>query len=107
MIRRAERREWPDAGYRFQQEFARDDQVFLESLAREVPGKVLSDSAGLQSIFHAQGKALIPLWSPEVAFICAADFPGDAVNRLRELGYSPEEVKQFEIDKAVRVGSQG
>lgn len=100
-------REWPGAGYRFQQDFARDDQTFLDTIAQEVPGKVLSDSAGLQSIFHARGRPLAPFWSPEVAFICSADFAGDAVTRLRELGYTHLLLKraQFSVDFLGRTGA--
>ncbi len=100
-------REWPDAGYQFQREFARDDQVFMDSLAQTVPGKVLSDSAGVQGIFRAHGKQLIPFWSPEVAFVCSADFAGDAVTRLRELGYTHLLLKraQFSMDFLGRTGA--
>ncbi len=100
-------REWPDAGYQFQREFARDDQAFIDSLADFVPGKVLSDSAGLQNIFRAHGKQLTPFWSPEVAFICSVEFAGDAVTRLRELGYTHLLLKraQFSVDFLVRTGA--
>jgi hypothetical protein len=49
---------------------------------------VLSDSAGLQSLFHRHGKILMPLWSPEVGFLFTRDDPRNAAVRLRELGYS-------------------
>lgn len=99
--------EWPEAGYRIQLDFARDDQVFMDNLARYVPGKVLSDSAGVQHIFRTQGKKLIPFWSPEVAFLFSADYSGDAVTRLRELGYTHVLLKraQFSVDFLVRTGA--
>jgi hypothetical protein len=100
-------REWPDAGYQFQRDFARDDQAFMESIAQMVPGKVLSDSAGVQSIFRAWDKQLIPFWSPEVAFVSSPDFKGDAVTRLRELGYTHLLLKraQFSMDFLGRTGA--
>jgi len=100
-------REWPDAGYQFQRDFARDDQGFIDSLAQAVPGKVLSDSAGLQPIFSARGKQLVPFWSPEVAFVCSPDFTGDAVTRLRGLGYTHLLLKraQFSMDFLIRTGA--
>lgn len=96
--------EWPDAGYRIQLDFARDDQVFMDTLADYVPGKVLSDSAGLQQIFRKHGKKLVPLWSPEVRFLFAAGNRDDAVTRLRELGYTHFLMKQaqFSLDFLTR-----
>ncbi|MEJ1973233.1 MAG: hypothetical protein WDM96_12460 [Lacunisphaera sp.] len=102
-------REWPDAGYRIQLDFIRDDEAFVENIARQVSGKVLSDSAGLQPIFHEQHKKLMPLWTPEVAFLFSPDFHGDAVTRLRELGYTHFLLKraQFSVDFLVRTGALG
>lgn len=99
--------EWPEAGYRYQRDFARDDQAFLDAIAQEVTGKVLSDSAGVQPIFFAQGKQLIPFWSPEVSFLCTPDFTGDAVTRLRGLGYTHLLLKraQFSVDFLARTGA--
>ncbi len=100
-------REWPEAGYRLQLDFARDDQAFMEALARHVTGKVLSDSAGVQPVFRAEGKSLVPFWSPDVAFLFAPDFKGDAVARLRELGYTHLLLKraQFSVDFLVHEGA--
>ncbi len=100
-------REWPEAGYRIQLDFARDDQAFLENLARHVPGKVLSDSAGVQPLFQQAGRTLVPLWSPEVGFLFSPDFKGDAVTRLRELGYSHLLLKraQFTVDFLTQTGA--
>jgi hypothetical protein len=99
--------EWPDSGYLYQRDFARDDQAFLVSIARQVPGKVLSDSAGVQGLFRAQGRQLVPLWSPDAAFLCSAGFTGDAVTRLRELGYTNLLLKraQFSMDFLGRTGA--
>jgi hypothetical protein len=99
--------EWPEAGYRLQLDFLREDQTFLESVAQTVPGKVLSDSAGVQDIFRARGRQLTPFWSPETAFLFAPNFKGDAVARLRELGYTHLLLKraQFTVDFLTREGA--
>jgi len=81
-------REWPVAGYQLQRDFDRNDLPFVISVTQNVAGRVLSESAGLQHVFHAQGRELVPLWSPEVAFLFDPAFKGDAVTRLRELGFS-------------------
>lgn len=100
-------REWPDAGYRVQLDFARDDQAFLENAARKIPGKVLSDSAGVQALFRQQGRTLVPFWSPDVQFLFSPDYTGDAVARLRELGYSHLLLKraQYSVDFLKRLGA--
>jgi hypothetical protein len=100
-------REWPDAGYRIQLDFIRDDQAFIEDVVRAVPGKVLSDSAGLEPWFFAGGKSLVPLWSPDVAFLFDPAFNGNAATRLRELGYTHLLVKraQFTVDFLGRTGA--
>jgi hypothetical protein len=100
-------REWPEAGYRLQLDFIRDDQAFLDGVARVIPGKVLSDSAGLQGLFRQHGKTLVPFWSPEVAFLCSGNYSGDAVTRLRELGYSHLLLKraQYSQDFLKRMGA--
>jgi hypothetical protein len=100
-------REWSEAGYRIQLDFIRDDQAFVESVARQVPGKVLSDSAGLQPIFREHHKKLMPLWTPEVSFLFSPDYHDNAAARLRELGYSHFLVKrsQFSVDFLVGTGA--
>jgi hypothetical protein len=82
-------REWPDAGYRLQNDFARENLPFLEQAAKAVSGKTLSESAGAQRVFRAAGRELVPFWSPEVAFAFQPhDRTGDVVARLQALGYS-------------------
>ncbi|MBI2498165.1 MAG: hypothetical protein HYV75_09755 [Opitutae bacterium] len=81
-------REWPGAGYRLQRDFTRHDLPFIDTVARSVSGKVLSESAGVQHVFRAHGREFVPLWSPEVAFLFGTDYQGDAVTRLRELGFT-------------------
>jgi hypothetical protein len=81
-------REWPVAGYQLQRDFDRNDLPFITAVAQQVPGRILSESAGVQHVFHAHGREFVPIWSPEVAFLFAPDFKGDAVSRLRELGFT-------------------
>ena len=99
-------REWPAAGYQIQRDFARADRAFIESAAREVSGKVLSDAAEAQPVFLVQGKLLVPFWSPEVVFLSWPAFPGDASARLRALGYSHLLLKrtQYGLDFLGRTG---
>ena len=99
-------REWPDAGYRLQHDFGREDQAFLQGAARRISGKVLSDSAGIQALFGLEGKKLVPFWSPDVSFLFSPDSRGDAAARLRELGYTHVLLKrsQFSVDFLVKTG---
>ncbi len=80
--------EWPVAGYQLQRDFDRNDLPFITAVAGQVTGRVLSESAGVQRVFHARGRELVPLWSPEVAFLFDPKFRGDAVTRLRALGFT-------------------
>jgi hypothetical protein len=80
--------EWLQAGYQFQADFTERDEPFIQAVTRRVDGRVLSESAGVQHVFLREGKILAPLWSPDVQFLFDADFHGDAVSRLRDLGYS-------------------
>jgi hypothetical protein len=82
-------RDWPKSGYWLQDDFAREQVPFLEAAARAASGKILSESAGLQHVFNRCGKDLVPLWSPDVAFLFGPELAGaDAVSRLHALGYS-------------------
>jgi hypothetical protein len=80
--------EWLQAGYQLQADFTERDEPFIQAVTRRVDGRVLSESAGVQHVFLREGKILAPLWSPDVQFLFDADFHGDAVGRLRDLGYS-------------------
>lgn len=99
-------REWPEAGYRLQQDFQREDQAFLESVARQVSGRILSDSAGVQPLMRARGRVLVPFWSPEVAFLFSPEYRENAAARLRKLGYTHVLLKraQFTVDFLVKTG---
>ncbi len=81
-------RDWPDAGYRWQADFARENELFAAAAANRAAGRVLSESAGMQHHFQRRGKTLSPLWSPEVQFLFSSDFKGVAATRLQELGYT-------------------
>jgi hypothetical protein len=100
-------REWPQAGYRLQLDFARENEPFLAMAADRVTGRVLSESAGAQHLFQRQGKTVSPLWSPEVRFLFTPDFQGEAADRLRELGYSHILLTrvQSSVDFLVRTGA--
>lgn len=80
--------EWSRVGYVLQDEFSRRDGPFLEAMAATVNGKVLSESAGAQRVFRATGKQLIPIWSPEVAFLFGRGAVERAPHRLVELGFT-------------------
>lgn len=98
--------EWPRAGLTYQDEFAREDEPFVKAVTQQVTGRVLSDSAGLQYLFQQAGRTLVPLWSPDVRFLFAAGFQGEAVTRLRKQGYSHFLLKraQSSVDFLARTG---
>src|SRR6185369_5516380 len=50
--------------------------------------KVLSETAAAQGIFRPAGAEVVPLWSPEVAFLFTPAAPGEAVARLQRMGYT-------------------
>ena len=81
-------RDWTEAGYRWQADFAQENEVFAIKAAARVTGRVLSESAGMQHHFQRHGKTLSPLWSPDVQFLFSAGFEGAAATRLQELGYT-------------------
>jgi len=80
--------EWLTAGYGMQRDFARLNQPFLTAAARVVHGKVLSETAAAQGIFRPFGAAVVPVWSPEVAFLFSPAAPGVAATRLHQMGYT-------------------
>jgi hypothetical protein len=53
-----------------------------------VHGKVLSETAAAQGVFRPVGAEVVPLWSPELAFLFSPAAPGAAATRLRQLGYT-------------------
>jgi hypothetical protein len=90
-------RAWARAGYQLHDDFERENTPFLREVARVVPGRVLSDSAGLREFFQREGKTYSPLWSPEVAWLFSGPVQPDATARLRALGFSHLLVKRMSI----------
>ncbi len=90
-------REWGRAGYLLHDDFERENAPFLREVARLVPGRVLSDSAGLRRFFQGEGKAYSPLWTPEVAWLFSGTVPPDAAARLRAQRFFPP-VAQAHVD---------
>jgi len=88
---------WADAGNQIQLEFDRTDRPFLARVAQVVPGRVLSDSAGLREFFAREGKTYSPLWSPDVAWLFSGEVQPDAAARLRALGFSHLLLKRTSI----------
>ncbi len=80
--------EWLTAGYGMQRDFVRLNQPFLEAASRVVKGKVLSETAAAQGVFRLVGAEVVPVWSPEVAFLFSPAAPGAAATRLRQMGYT-------------------
>lgn len=89
--------EWGRAGDQLRHDFERENTPFLREVARVVPGRVLSDSAGLREFFQREGKSYSPLWSPEVAWLFSGTVRPDAAARLRSLGYSHLLLKRMSI----------
>ncbi len=102
-------REWPAAGATYQVEFAQEAEAFVLAAVPHIDGRVLSDSAGLQYLFQANAKTLVPLWSPDVRFLFSGEDEGAAATRLRQLGYSHLLLKraQSSIDFIERTGAWG
>jgi len=90
-------REWGRAGYLLHDDFERENAPFLREVARLVPGRVLSDSAGLRRFFQGEGKTYSPLWTPEVAWLFSGTVPPDAAARLRAQGFSHLLLKRMSI----------
>lgn len=90
-------RDWPAAGDSIRTDFEREDRAFLEQVAGRVTGRLLSDSAGLRSVFQAAGKTYSPLWTPEVAWLFADGPKPGAADRLRALGFSHLLIKRTEV----------
>jgi hypothetical protein len=90
-------RAWPGAGYQLHDDFERENTPFLREVARFVPGRVLSDSAGLRGFFQREGKSYSPLWTPELAWLFVGDAQPDAAARLRAQGFSHLLLKRMSI----------
>jgi hypothetical protein len=90
-------RDWGQAGYQLHDEFERENTPFIREVARVVPGRVLSDSAGLREYFRREGKTYSPLWSPEVGWLFSGRVTPDAAARLRAQGFSHLLLKRMSI----------
>ncbi len=81
-------RAWPTAGYVLQLDFVRQIEPFLESATRVISGRVLTENVVGPQLFRSRGIAVVPVWSPEVAFLFSPGAGGDATAQLRALGFS-------------------
>jgi hypothetical protein len=89
--------EWSRAGYQLQDDFERENTPFLRQVARAVPGRVLSDAAGLREFFRREGKTYSPFWSPDIAWLFSGQVQPGAAARLRALGFSHLLIKRSSI----------
>jgi hypothetical protein len=80
--------QWLGAGYELQDEFRLTNQPFLLAAARVSTGRTLSESAAAQNLYRAAGRELVPMWSPDVAFLFRLDSTDDKVARLQALGFT-------------------
>jgi hypothetical protein len=80
-------REWAFAGDRLQADFTRNDLPFLDQVARVAGGIILSESAGVQHLLRTRGVTVMPLWSPDVAFLFESGTP-NAAQVLLDKGYT-------------------
>jgi hypothetical protein len=81
-------RDWPMAGYVLQKEFGRQIQPFLEIAARKVSGRLLTETVVAPQVFRTAGIEVVPVWSPEVAFLFAPGAGAEAAAQLRVRGFS-------------------
>ncbi len=88
---------WPEAGDEIQRDFLREDAPFLREAARRAGPRVLTDSAGLQDFFRAEGKSCSPFWSPDVAWLFRRDGQTHAPEHLRALGFTHVLLKRSSI----------
>lgn len=89
--------EWLTVGDAIRRDFLREDAAFVERVAQEATGLVLSDAAGLESYFRKHGREYRPLWSPDVGWLFSGAPGPDAAAHLRRLGYSHLLLKRSSI----------
>ena len=86
---RLDPRAWPTAGYGLQRDFTQLIEPFLKSAAGTVSGRVLSEVVVAPQVFGPRGVEVVPIWSPEVAFLFIAPGAGsEVVAHLRARGIS-------------------
>jgi hypothetical protein len=73
-------REWPQAAAKFSRSVQAEEQAILAKL-KALPGKrrILTDNAGLPRVLTAIGTEVVPLWSPEVAWLFDATLKPKAI----------------------------
>ena len=76
-------RDWPAAARQFPDSVRAGEQALLTKLL-PLPGhdRILTDSAGLPRAFADRGISVLPLWSPEVAWLFDATLKPDVVAKL-------------------------
>lgn len=74
--------EWPQASRRFAQSIGAGDQALLEALGRLSPqGRVIADNAGFPRLLRPLGVEVVPLWSPDVAWLFDPELPPEEIAR--------------------------
>lgn len=86
---RLPRAEWLHAGRAFAASVAASDQQLLEALrASSVRGRVIADNAGFPRLLRALDVEVVPLWSPEVAWLFDPGLPpGEIARRWQRAGF--------------------
>lgn len=81
--------EWPQASRRFADSVGTGDRVLLDTL-RTLPlrGRVIADNAGFPRLLRPLGVEVVPLWSPDVAWLFDPDLPpGEIARRWQRAGF--------------------
>jgi hypothetical protein len=74
--------EWPQAGRRFTDSVRADEQALLDTFTKlPHPRRIVSDNASYQHAFAALGVAVLPLWSPDIAWLFDAKLPAEEIAR--------------------------
>lgn len=79
---------WPHAGRDFTDSVRADEQALIETF-QKLPAspRILTDNAGFPRVFSRIGVEVIPLWSPEVAWLFDPQLPSeDIARRWQEAG---------------------
>jgi hypothetical protein len=81
--------EWPQASRRFADSVGVGDQALLDAL-RTLPlsGRVIADNAGFPRLLRPLGVEVVPLWSPDVAWLFDPDLaPEEIARRWQRAGF--------------------
>lgn len=79
-------KDWPMAGYAWQNEFWREQEVFIGQAIELIPGRFVGDASGLQRYFTAEDRDFVPWWSPEVRGLFEVSAEIDPIDVLRARG---------------------